>query len=192
MVNRTTQFHWNVALRTPIIMGEFVNGNNLHRKGEFQRGEGQMKVFWFIVPVVLLAGCGFMPPLNPAHNEERTVTPVTGQSRVLTLKEPEVWFDSIGRRMGIRFPQGAYAIEAEDDTFWYFRAPNRLEIRTFAGPNPGSELAYGGIALRKSFDALGVYAEGYTEENDATKKTLIWKLGNDFRRMEGDKWTKNF
>src|SRR6202012_3516391 len=105
-----------------------------------------MRKFLCLLVVGLGAGCAALPPFDPVDNEQRTVTPVSDHARVLTLKEPEVWYDGQPPRNGIRLPAGDYVIEAEDDAFWYFAAPAQIELR---GLNAGTFA--GGIALRKHF-----------------------------------------
>ncbi|MBS0280557.1 MAG: hypothetical protein JSR25_05300, partial [Proteobacteria bacterium] len=73
--------------------------------------------------------------------------------------------------------------------YLYYRAPERFEWRLFENDQvKKAGFEQGGIYVSKAFIALvpaGVYMS-----SDETKKTLIWKLGSDFMRLEGSKWTR--
>jgi hypothetical protein len=130
--------------------------------------------------------------LPPVQFENRVVTAARGKCGTLTLNEPEVWLDADLVRpatKGLRFPSGEYDLEAEDADYFYYRAPERIEARFFQdGRVTNQKFIPGGIYVSKAFIALvpaGVYQSG-----DDTHKTLIWKLGSDFMRSEGTKWTR--
>src|SRR5947209_3039065 len=133
-----------------------------------------MKKLLLVLLLSILGGCGGVH-LDPKHIEERDVTPVSNDTRVLILNEQEVWYDGQPPRIGIGFPAGTYKIEAEDDSFWYFHAPAPVEMRRMDGDHRAMD---GGIALRKSLDIGGVLAEGYIEDDNRNpaKKALVWKL----------------
>ena len=149
-----------------------------------------MKKLLLVLLLSVIGGCGGVT-LDPKHIELRDVTPVSNDTRVLTLKESEVWYDGHPPRIGIGFPPGTYKIEAEDDSFWYFHAPARIEMRRSDGDNRAMD---GGIALRKRPDIGGVVAEGYIDDDNRNpaKKALIWKLGAEFEQLKGTKWSRNF
>lgn len=130
--------------------------------------------------------------LSPVQFEDRVVTATQGKAGTLTLNEPEVWLDGDIVRpatKGIRLPSGEYVLEAEDADYLYYRAPERFEYRIFQdGQVKDARFLQGGIYMSKAFIALAP-AGAYLSSDD-TKKTLIWKLGADFLRSEGTKWTR--
>ncbi len=147
-----------------------------------------------LFPVLLLAaaaltGCSVLT-LSPLINEDRVVTPLANQTMTVTFKEPMVWSDQ-GPTRGIRFPAGTYLLEAEDSQYRYFRAPGPLEYRIFQnGATTDDRFMPGGFFLSKA--AIDMVPAGAYLSTDDSRKTLTWKLGGDFLRMEGSRWTKNF
>jgi hypothetical protein len=151
-----------------------------------------------VVPLVILlalGGCGGIT-LSPVTNEDRAVSPLTAQTRAVLFKESMVWYDQgPAPTRGVKLPEGAYVLEAEDTDYRYFHAPSQIEYRRFQNGNVTDARFFdGGLALSKSslgLNAASVYQSG-DASNKALVKILIWKLGGDFLKMEGSKWTKNF
>jgi hypothetical protein len=142
-----------------------------------------------IAAAALVSGCGTINR-NPARLEDRTVQPATDASKTFTVIGGMVFYDASPATRGIRFPPGAYTLEAEDADFFYLRSPAPLELRTFkAGQQVDGRNIPGGIMIAKRFSM--VLAAGYIE-GEGTKKTAIWKLGQEFMRVERKQWTKNF
>lgn len=134
----------------------------------------------------------FLQHLPPAQFEDHVVTAAQGTTGTLTFNEPEVWLDSDGVRpatKGIRLPSGTHELEAEDTDYLYYRAPERFEWRLLENDQvKKAGFEQGGIYVSKSLIALvpaGIYMS-----LDEKKKTLIWKLGSDFMRLGGSKWTR--
>lgn len=128
-----------------------------------------------------------------AERDGRTVTmhATTHRARTITLKYALGWWTSAALRNAVTLPAGVYHIEGEDNEFWYFRAPQPLEVRSQHGEARRAQT--GGIALRKHPDAA-VVAEIYTSSDidHPRRKWLEQKLGPQFGKMEHDKWTRNF
>jgi hypothetical protein len=94
-------------------------------------------------------------------------------------------------RPGLRFPPGVYALEADDDDYWYFRSPASLEFRTFENGKPIEENTKpGGIMLGKR--SMRLIPAGEYVDGDGSAKTMVWKLGGDFLAMERRQWRKSF
>ena len=68
----------------------------------------------------LLSGCG--PQLDPAWMEERSVTYVRDANKTFSVPEGMIFYDNDPATRGIGFPAGTYTLEAEDDSYFYFRA----------------------------------------------------------------------
>jgi hypothetical protein len=149
-----------------------------------------------ILMSLALSGCGLSANAgSPLAAEDRVVSPVPNDTRVITLNEPEVWTDQspplVPATHGIRLPSGRYILEAEDANSLYFRSPEKIEYRIFAnGAVTDDRFMPGGLFLSKATFA-SVPAGAYLTV-DAANKTVTWKLGSDFLAMEGTKWSKNF
>jgi hypothetical protein len=153
------------------------------------KNDALMKRLLAVLLLSIIVGCGGVH-LDPTHIEQRDVTPVPNENHVLTLNEPEVWYNGQPPRIGIQFPAGTYKLEAQDGSFLYFRAPTKIEMRRADADRRAMD---GGIALRKDSAIDGVVAEAYIEDENQNpgKKTLIWRLGTDFERLRGTKWSTN-
>lgn len=138
-----------------------------------------------------LAGCGTLPPMDAAANESRATRPASDPSKTVTVSEGMVWYATPSRSSGLRFPPGTYALEAEDDDYWYFRSPSPLEFRSFSNGRPNEEhTQLGGLMLGKR-SLRRIPAAGYVDADDSSK-TMVWKLGGDFLTLEGRQWRKSF
>jgi hypothetical protein len=97
--------------------------------------------------------------------------------------------DPVRTAHGIRLLDGTYALEAEDDDYLYYRAPQKIEYRVFKnGAVVDGRFLPGGIYFSNAFLSL-VLAGAYLTVDD-THKTLMWKLGLEFIHLEGSKWTR--
>jgi hypothetical protein len=138
-----------------------------------------------------LTGCGALPALDSTASEVRNIRPTSDTSKTVTVPEGMVWYSTASRSSGLRFPPGTYALEAEDDDYWYFRAPSPLEFRSFVNGKPGEEYTKpGGLMLSKRSIRL-VPGAGYVDA-DGSSKNMVWKLGGDFLALEGRQWHKSF
>ena len=71
-----------------------------------------------------------MPAANPLTEEPKAVS-VIDDDKQLQLFENQVWFDGVQRSAGVMVPKGDYVLEAEDDDYFYFKAPTQIEFRIF-------------------------------------------------------------
>jgi len=145
-----------------------------------------------LIPLLLLSftfsGC---VTLSPITDEKRDVSEVVDSSKSVTIPEGMVFFDSRPAVQGIRFPEGVYTLEGEDEEYFYFRSPNPIEFRTFDRGIPASEeKKIGGLMLGKSLLKM-VPAGGYIDD-EAGQKKLVWKLGKEFLSLEGKYWERNY
>ena len=141
---------------------------------------------------VVIGGCAvLLPPLSPLMHEERTVQPLFNQEKQVLFKEPMVWYDKIIPTQGILFPEGIYELEAEDDEYYYFKAPKEFDCRTFSyGKTIDIRFISGGLYLTKKM--LNMNPAGAYRSISDSKKLLFFKLGNDFFRIRGNDWEKNY
>jgi hypothetical protein len=131
--------------------------------------------------------------LSPVEATRVVVTPVAQSSKTLTLNEAMVFFDQGGflsPNRGLRLREGTYILEAEDDDYLYYKAPQQIEYRVFRdGKVVDGRFLPGGIYLSKSLSILNP-AGAYLAVDD-THKTLMWKLGTEFLHFEGSKWKRD-
>lgn len=68
----------------------------------------------FLYP--LLGGCGLVlpPPMNPVTYADREVEAIVDPQKQIIPNESMVFYDSIFKSEGIRFPGGTYTLEAEN------------------------------------------------------------------------------
>ncbi|WP_137671914.1 hypothetical protein [Agarivorans sp. Toyoura001] len=136
--------------------------------------------------VLLLSGCKSVGV--GSGFEERLVSVIEMPTRSLSFTDAVVWLDNAqqGKR-GVRFLQGEYALEAEDDDYWYFHAPSVIEMGVLEGGNvvAGKRMA-GGLMLAKSPQAT--VAAGAYLDSEAERKIMVLKIGRDFLDLKGNKW----
>lgn len=152
--------------------------------------KNEKSIFLYLISAVCIFGCGLvLPPLNPLIDEERNVSIATNQEQKVVFNNSMVWYDNHRRNEGILFPKGTYILEAEDTEYYYFMAPSDLEFRSFKNSQTiDMKFASGGLFLSKA--RLNMIPAGAYRNDGNTKKTLLWKLGSNFMRMEGEGWEK--
>ena len=80
----------------------------------------------------------------------------------------------------LHLPEGTYALEGEDEDYWFLRSGNALIMLDFhRGGQTDRHSLRGGIALGK-YATRSVPAAVYID-GQGTDKVLIWKLGKHFR-----------
>lgn len=143
-----------------------------------------------ILAVAGLVGCGTLQ-LNPVASETRTVRMTADLAKTLSVPEGMVFYDKQPATRGLRFPPGTYVLEAEDDDYWYLRSIKPIEFRVFKDGRvaDGREIP-GGIMIGKSLIRT-IPAAAYIDDEGATKM-MVWKLGQEFLRLEGRDWEKSF
>jgi hypothetical protein len=137
-----------------------------------------------------LCACGGIE-LNPLVSERRTLHLEQDPSKTLTVVHDLVWDDKSHATHELRMPAGVYALEGEDDDYWYMRSSVPLEMREFKqdGKQQSRNLR-GGLAVGK-YSFRSVPGAGYID-GEGTSRVIIWKLGKDFLGREGKDWRKSF
>ena len=137
-------------------------------------------------------GCSLIN-LDPVTAEEFDVTPISDPDRTVTFLEPMVWSNVPKYRAtkGVRLLDGTYVLEAESESFLYFRSPNPIEMRVLRNgvPVDGRDFQ-GGLALSKTFITLAP-ASAYVSINER-RKMHVMKMGVDFLKLEDQVWKKSF
>ena len=137
-----------------------------------------------------LGACGGLE-FNPLVNERRTVHFEQDPSKTVTVMYDLVWDDKSHPTQELRLPAGIYALEGEDDDYWYMRSSVPLELREFKkGGKTESRSLRGGLAVGK-YSFRPVPGAGYID-GEGTSRVIIWKLGRDFLSREGKDWRKSF
>ena len=137
-----------------------------------------------------LNGCGGLE-LNPIVNEHRTVRFERDPSKTVTVIHDLVWKDKSHATEELRLPAGTYALEGEDDDYWYMRSSVPLELREFKSDGKTeSHNLHGGLAVGK-YSFRPVPGAGYID-GEGTSRVIIWKLGKNFLSGEGQDWRKSF
>lgn len=150
-----------------------------------------MKALLLAFAAIAIGGCGLLPySMDPHVSETRFVSALNDSSMRISVPEGMIWYDSAMKSSGLRFPEGGYLLEAEDEEYWYFRAPSPLEFRKFSSGRmvDGRDIPGGLMYAKNQLSAIpaAAYIDG---ENN---KMMVWKLGRDFQRREGASWTKTF
>ena len=118
--------------------------------------------------------------------EERSVTYVRDANKTFSVPEGMIFYDNDPATRGIGFPAGTYTLEAEDDSYYYFRAADPLDCRVFKdGKISDRRRIPGGIMFAKHFSLIP--AAGYIE-TETHKKFAVWKLGREFLAQKGKYW----
>ena len=134
------------------------------------------------------SGCSAVS-VDPVINDQRTATPATDSDREVVFLEPLSWANGPDDRAtkAIFLPAGTYSLEAENEQFFYFRAPAQLRMGTYdRGTQTGGHEFVGGIAFAKSSLAQ-IPAEAYVSKTD-TEKIHVMRFGYDFSKLRGKVW----
>jgi hypothetical protein len=154
-----------------------------------------MNKSWILLPLILLCwSCSVLGAggMNPVQSEKRVVSASINPERKIVLNEPMVFLDQgpyIAPSRGIRLMSGSYSLEAEDSDYLYYLSATPIEYRVFNnGVVTDTRFMPGGIYFSKSSISL-VPAGAYLTVDD-THKILTWKLGLEFIKYQGSKWTR--
>ena len=129
--------------------------------------------------------------LNPLTNEHRVIRAEQDRARTLVVTRELVLDDKRHPAHELHLPGGTYALEGEDEDYWYLRSGSALIMLDFhRGGQSDRHSLRGGIALGK-YVTRSVPAAVYID-GEGTDKILIWKLGKDFMGGEGRDWHRSF
>ncbi len=129
--------------------------------------------------------------INPVINVERDVTPSADPSRRVVFHEPLSWANGPDHRAthAVLMPAGVYLLEAENESFLYFKAPSPLSMGTFeSGSHIGGYDFDGGVAFAKS-PLAQIRAEAYVSKSEKDKLHVM-RLGYDFYQLRGKIWER--
>jgi hypothetical protein len=141
--------------------------------------------------LIVVAACGALPAFEPVTKQTRSVRPASDPARTVAVRDGMVWYANAMRDSGMRFPPGAYTLEAEDSDYWYFRSAAPLEFRKFSHGQPTEQqMSPGGLMLGKQ--SLQIVPAAAYIDGDGQTKVMVWKLGGDFLAMQGHQWRKSW
>ena len=147
-------------------------------------------VLLLMLAAACLAGCSGLP-LSPVTNDRRPVQFVQDPSKTLTLMHDMTLDDGSPVQHELRLPAGRYALEAQDDEYWYMRSGAAIEFKEIhKGGRVENRDFTGGIMIGK-YLFRSVPAGGYID-GDGSTRILMWKLGGEFIGREGKDWKKSF
>ena len=161
-----------------------------------------MRIHHFLPLVAILASACSAYPNEPTAADLRSIRLESDTAKIVTVTGGMVFYNgSPGnpRTKGIRFPPGVYALEGEDDNYWYVRARAPREFRVFrAGTDTvvDNRNIAGGIMIGKSMmkvpPAGGYIDDDGSTHSDGTAKIMVCKLGSEFFHEKGRFWTESF
>ena len=149
-----------------------------------------IKTAVLLVLASLAFGCGTFS-VNPVTAESRAVYGVNKEVRTLTILSRQTFHDSKAKVYSLTIPKGAYTLEAQDEDYWYFKAPTLLERSTYDGKTVvDSNVFVGGIMIGKKNGMMvpaGVY-----KSDGSLNMLMIWKFGQNFMKGEGTTFKKSW
>jgi hypothetical protein len=160
------------------------------RPGGWTHGARVLGVFAALVLDLGLPACAGLE-LNPIINERRVIRAEQDRARTLIVTRELVLDDKHHASHELHLPAGTYALEGEDEDYWYLRSGSALIMLDFhRGGQTDRHSLRGGIALGK-YSTRSVPAAVYLDGEGAAK-ILVWKLGRDFMGGEGRDWRRTF
>ena len=144
-----------------------------------------------VLATAFFSACGTLH-LSPLSDEERIVRVISSDTMAVAFLKDYAADDSKYKSCTIYLPKGVYYLEAEDDTYRYFKAPFPLEFRGFTrGEVTDQRFMPGGLMVPKKSSTMAS-AAAYIDEDDPHHKMVIWKFDGKFAKEEGTVWKKSF
>jgi len=140
--------------------------------------------------LALLPGCATQSETNLIEKHVR-VSEAADKDLFLVVTKPLKNVDDVrDPSQGVEFPLGKYYLEAQDDNYWYFRAPKGLVVAVYdlEGLKVNSLNFPGGIALSKTGDNTAPRPMAYVDDANKSSKVYLWIISTDFFKQRGDKW----
>lgn len=130
---------------------------------------------------------------NQTQSIERRakVSEATNKDLFVIVSQPiEDTDDPRDPALGTKLPIGKYYLEAEDDSFWYFRSVKPIVLSTYDldGSESNRMRIYGGIALAKTGNNAQPQPCVYVDDQNKSGKIQIWLLSKEFLKIRGVKW----
>jgi hypothetical protein len=154
-----------------------------------------------LLAALFVTACSVLPN-EPTAADLRSIRLESDAAKTVTVRDGMVFYNGspgTPRTKGIRFPSGVYALEGEDDNYWYLRAPAPLEFRIFrAGTDAvvDDRKIAGGIMIGKSLmkapPAGGYIDDDGSTHTDGSAKIMVWKLGSELFHEKGKSWAQSF
>jgi hypothetical protein len=137
---------------------------------------------------LVLSGCAnLFHPVSTRIYEARPASSASAQT-VLVMSEQLDWHSSTnGDRYDILLPQGIYHVEARDDDYLYYQAPERVSLgkkKIFA--DQGTDGYDGGIFISRK--AGSKYSAGAYIDFKSHNKLLLFFFDSRFTKQEGKSW----
>ena len=126
--------------------------------------------------------------MNPVTDETRQTYPVKDDAIYVVVRQNGIHLnDSKVRTYGVLIPPGLYKLEAQDDDYLYFATSGVITRFVYDGYQlVDQNVCQGGVMIGRKTGMLvpaGVY------KNDGSMNhVMIWKLTDDFMKMEGSRW----
>ena len=144
------------------------------------------KLLTLCIGCLLLTACVSLSPLT---DKEKMVKSVANNGSYVSVFRGMVFYDSRPPTRGLRYPEGKYVLEAEDEDYFYYKSPNPLELRMLKNGESYDQRNFsGGLMVSKSDFSLAP-GGGYLDISEG-KKLQFWKHGKELLRLEGKEWER--
>lgn len=148
------------------------------------------KFLMLLLPLFVLPGCETIPEPSPMTAQERTVRLIAESTRTVVIPKELKFYDNEEPARGIHLPPGEYLLEAEDDEYYYYLAPERISFRMMIRTIVADEQNLpGGLMLSKEprrNNPAAIYLQA-----SGTMRILTWKLDQRFMNREGEDWSRS-
>ncbi len=147
-------------------------------------------IFAFAAILSLLPGCATKTEENLIEKHVRVFDAASKDIFLVVTKPLKDVDDLRDPTQGIEFPMGKYYLEAQDDSYWYFRAPKTIVVAVYdiEGRKANSLSFPGGIALSKTGDNTAPGPIAYIDDVNKSSKVHLWIITKEFFHQRGDKW----
>jgi hypothetical protein len=147
--------------------------------------------FSLAIIALLQFGCGIMPTGDSVCYEPKFVHSVRDEGKYVTIPDGMI-FANNSRTKGVRFPEGKYELEAEDDDYWYFRSEKPLEFRVLRNGMAvdGRDIPGGLMVTKHTFSSL--QGAAYIDGDIPNQRIMMQRMGREFLLAKGSSWILSF